>query len=78
MNVDDPTAIQILVAWQPRKWVVSRNTVPIGAYAYRRHAMDAARTVAAQAAALGVCCYLLVRDQSGQWSEHPCPRPRKS
>jgi hypothetical protein len=74
MNVDHPTAIQILVAWRDNKWVVLRNAVEVGAYAYRNHAMDMARSLHAEAVALGVECYMLVRERDGRWDEKPCPR----
>lgn len=75
MNVDKPTALQILLAWRENKWVVLRNAVEVGTYAYRRHAMDMARRLAAEAAELGMDCYMLVREQDGAWDERPCPRP---
>lgn len=75
MDVDKPTGVQILVAWRDNKWVVSRNAVPVGAYAYRTHAMDMARALSAQAAAEGLDCYMLVRERSGRWDELPCPKP---
>jgi hypothetical protein len=75
MNVGKPTAMQILVAWRDNKWVVLRNAVEVGAYAYRAHAIDMARTLAAQAAAEDADCYMLVRERNGSWDEHPCPKP---
>ncbi|HZZ66717.1 MAG TPA: hypothetical protein VFE18_00950 [Phenylobacterium sp.] len=75
MDVDKPTAMQIIVAWRDNKWVVQRNAVEVGAYAYRAHAMDMARTLSAEAAAQGLDCYMLVRQQDGRWDEHPCPKP---
>jgi hypothetical protein len=75
MSVEKSTAIQILVAWRENKWIVARNAAEIGAYAYKSHAMDMAREVAADAAALGLPCYMLVRDRDGSWDEHTCPRP---
>jgi len=74
MNVGKPTAVQILVAWRETKWLVQRDTEDIGAYAYRAHAMEMARTLAAEAGARGFDCYLLVRERDGTWSEHPCPK----
>jgi hypothetical protein len=75
MNVEKSTAMQILIAWRENKWIVSRNAVEVGAYAYRSHAMDMARRLHAEALALGVDCYLLLREKDGSWSERPCPRP---
>ncbi|MFI4965653.1 MAG: hypothetical protein ACHP9T_09825 [Caulobacterales bacterium] len=75
MNVGKPTAMQILVAWRDNKWVVLRDTAEVGAYAYRGHAMEMARTLSAEAAADGRDCYMLVREQDGRWDEHPCPKP---
>jgi hypothetical protein len=75
MDVAKPTAMQIIVAWRDKKWVVLRNTVEVGAYAYRVHAMEMARTLSAQAQADGLECYMLVREQNGRWEEYPCPRP---
>jgi hypothetical protein len=77
MNVDNPTATQLLVAWRDSRWIVSRDNIEIGAYAYRSHAMDHARTLATQEAAAGRRCYMLIREQDGSWSEHPCPKPRR-
>jgi len=74
MSVDNQTALQIIVAWRDNKWVVLRNTAEVGAYAYRTHAMDMARTLTAQALELGLDCYMLVREQDGRWDEHPCPK----
>jgi hypothetical protein len=76
MTVDNPTVVQILVAWRDNKWVVARNAVQVGAYAYRTHAIDMARTLSAEAQQLGVPCYMLVRDEDGKWQERRCPRPR--
>jgi hypothetical protein len=76
MTVENPTVMQILVAWRGNKWVVARNAVQVGAYAYRTHAIDMARTLAAEARQLGVPCYMLVRDEAGKWHERRCPRPR--
>jgi hypothetical protein len=75
MDEEKPTALQILVAWRDNKWVVLRDTAQVGAYAYRSHAMAMARTLSAQAAALGLDCYMLVRERDGSWDEHPCPKP---
>jgi hypothetical protein len=75
MEVDKPTAMQIVVAWRDNKWVVLRNASEVGAYAYRAHAMDMARTLAAAAAAERIGCYMLVRERDGSWDERPCPRP---
>jgi hypothetical protein len=74
MDVDKPTAVQILVAWRDNKWLVLRDAVEVGAYAYRAHAMGMARTLAAEAAVAGRDCYMLVREQDGRWEEHPCPK----
>ena len=76
MSVENPTVLQILMVWRDHKWVVSRNTEEVGAYAYRTHAIDKARTLAAEAKALGIECYMLVRDEAGAWQERNCPRPR--
>ncbi|THD59143.1 hypothetical protein [Phenylobacterium sp.] len=75
MDVEKPTAMQIIVAWRDNKWVVLRNTTEVGAYAYRMHAMDMARTLSAEAQADGLECYMLVREQNGRWEEYPCPKP---
>jgi hypothetical protein len=75
MNVEQSTTTQVLVAWRANKWIVSRNTVELGAYAYRPHAIDAARKVAREAAALGLPCYILIREADGRWEERPCPKP---
>jgi hypothetical protein len=77
MDVDKPTGVQILVAWRDNKWIVSRNAAQVGAYAYRAHAMDVARTLSAEAMADGLDCYMLVREQDGRWDEHPCPKPSR-
>ena len=74
MDVDKPTAMQILVAWRENKWIVMRNAAEVGAYAYRAHAMDMARTLSAEAAAEGLDCYMLVRERDGRWDENPCPK----
>ncbi|WP_309089344.1 hypothetical protein [Phenylobacterium sp.] len=79
MTVEKPTDMQIIVAWRDNKWVVERNAAVVAAYAYRVHAIEHARTLAAEAAAQGVKCYLLIREQDGRWSERPCPRsPRRA
>ena len=75
MTVESPTLLQIVVAWRDNKWIVARNAVDVGAYAYQAHAMDKARTLAAEAAKLGLECYMLIRDKTGAWHEKPCPRP---
>jgi hypothetical protein len=67
--------MQIIVAWRANKWVVERDAVEVGAYAYRTHALDRARSLAGEAEAAGEDCYLLIREQDGQWIERPCPRP---
>ena len=74
MDVDKPTAVQIMVAWRRARWVVSRNVVEVGAYAYRVHAMEMARKLSTEASALGLDCYMLVRERSGHWEERACPR----
>lgn len=71
---DQPSAMQILVAWRVNKWVVMRNAVEVGSYAYRVHAMDRARSLSAEAVELGLDCYMLVRDEDGVWDERPCPK----
>jgi hypothetical protein len=65
--------MQIVVAWRRNKWVVERNAVEIGTYAYRPHAMDRARGLAAEAHSQGIECYLLIREPDGRWTER---RPR--
>lgn len=75
MSVDNSTDMLILVAWRETKWVVSRNGVAVGAYAYRTHAMDKARTLTAEAQAQGIGCFMLIRDKAGDWTERPCPKP---
>lgn len=76
MRVDNPTAMQVIVAWTANKWVVSRNAQEVGSYAYRNHAMDRARQLTAEAQASGADCYMLVKEPDGRWEEKPCPRPR--
>jgi hypothetical protein len=75
MNVVKPTAMQILMAWRDNKWIVLRNAAEVGAYAYRAHAMEMARRLAAEAVATGADCYMLIRERDGSWEERPCPRP---
>lgn len=75
MAVAKQTVTQLLVAWRDNKWVVERNAAEVAAYAYRVHAIERARALAAEAAAAGLECYLLIREQDGRWSERPCPRP---
>ena len=75
MSVAKPTAMQILVAWRDNKWVVLRNALEVGSYAYKAHAMEMARRLAAEAAEAGADCYMLIRNQQGSWDERPCPRP---
>lgn len=77
MLVEKPTVMQILVAWRDNRWVVERNAAEVGAYAYRVHAIERAKALAAEAAAQGVDCYLLIRERDGVWSERPCPRPAR-
>lgn len=69
--------MQIIVAWRDNKWVVLKNAAKVGAYAYRTHAMDMARTLAAEAQDEGCGCYMLVREQDGRWDEQPCPKPAR-
>jgi len=75
MSVAEPTAVQILLAWRDNKWVVLKNAAEVGAYAYKSHAMAMARRLAADAAAAGRDCYMLIRDEDGRWEERPCPKP---
>jgi hypothetical protein len=77
MDIDRPVALQIIVAWRDNKWVVLREAAEVGCYAYRPHAMDMARTIAAEAQAQGRDCYMLVREQDGRWGEQPCPKPAR-
>ena len=67
--------MQLLLAWRQNKWVLLRDNVEVGAYAYRTHAMERVRTLAAEIFAQGLDCYLLYRDQDAVWRERPCPRP---
>ena len=67
---------QILLAWRGTKWIVARNAVEVGAYAYRNHAMEMVRRLAAEAAAEGADCYMLVRTPDETWQERPCPSQR--
>lgn len=76
MNVDNPTPVQLLLAWRDNKWIVARNAVEVGAYPYRNHAMEMVRKLAAEAALAGLACYMLVREQDGRWDERPCPAVR--
>ncbi len=82
MDVEQSTATQVLVAWRDNRWIVSRNTVEIGVYAYRTHALEIARKIAQEAVILGQPCYILIREADGHWEEKPCPksprRPRAS
>ena len=78
MSVANPTAVQILMAWRDNKWVVLRDTIEVGAYAYRGHAMEMVRRLATEAFAAGLDCYLLVREQDGVWEERACPSPGRS
>jgi hypothetical protein len=77
MDVEKPTAMQIIVAWRDNKWVVLRDAGQVGSYAYRPHAMDMARTLAAEALDQGRDCYMLVREQDGRWDEQPWPKPAR-
>lgn len=77
MRVDKPTAVQIIVAWRHNRWVVSRDAVEVGRYAYRNHAMEMARALAGEIRAEGLDCYLLIREPDGRWDERRCPRPPK-
>jgi hypothetical protein len=74
MRVEKPTTMQIIVAWRVNKWVVEQDAAEVGTYAYRTHAMERARTVAARAAAMGENCYLLIKEQDGRWVERACPK----
>jgi hypothetical protein len=75
MTVAKPSALQILLAWRDNKWLVQMNAAEVGAYAYRSHAMAAARRLAAEAAAAGLDCYMLIRERDGAWVERSCPKP---
>ncbi len=75
MSADKPATMQILVAWRDTRWVVLQDTIEIGAYAYRSHAMEMAKVLSARAQADGLECYMLIREQDGHWEEHPCPKP---
>ncbi|MDB5448927.1 MAG: hypothetical protein JWQ52_55 [Phenylobacterium sp.] len=75
MRVEKPTPVQILLAWRDNKWIVSRNAVEVGAYAYRAHAMEMARRLSTEAADQGLGCYMLVREPDGSWEERRCPPP---
>lgn len=74
MSVDKSTDDQILVAWRGTRWIVAHNTVEIGAYAYRNHAMARARALAVEIHREGRHCYILIREKDGGWIERPCPR----
>ncbi len=63
--------MQIIVAWRVNKWIVERDATEMGAYAYRAHALERARTLAAEAGDGG---YLLIREQDGRWIERPLPK----
>ena len=78
MNVEKPTSLQIIMAWRDNKWVVLRDTAEVGAYAYRAHAMDMVRKLAAEALSMGLDCYMLVREPDGAWNERRCPRPART
>ena len=75
MDVEKPTTVQLLVAWRDNRWVVSRNAIETGVYAYRSHALDAAKTLSSKAWDEDSDCYLLIREKDGSWRERPCPRP---
>ena len=78
MDVEKPTAVvQLLVAWRANRWVLSVNAVEVGVYAYRAHAIDAARTRSAEAWSQDKECYLLIREKDGSWREQRCPKPRR-
>jgi hypothetical protein len=75
MDVENPTAVQILIAWRDNKWIVSRNAVETGVYIYRSHALEAARAIAVEAVGVGLGCFMLIREQDGSWEERSCPKP---
>jgi len=77
MSIGEPTSLQILLVWRDNKWIVLRNAAQVGAYAYRTHAVEMARTLAAEALAEGLDCYMLVREKDGRWEERPCPKPAR-
>lgn len=77
MSVEPAFLEQILVAWRETRWTVARNTAEVGAYAYRTHAMDRARTLSHEIIAEGHDCYILIREKDGAWIERPCPQPRR-
>lgn len=77
MHVEKSTRTQILIAWRDNHWVVSRDAVEAGAYAYRNHAMDMVRALSAEEAEAGRACYMLLLDKDGHWEERPCPKPRR-
>jgi hypothetical protein len=76
MTVGAPSAMQIIMAWRANKWIVERNAIEVGRYAYRGHAMARVRALAAEAMRAGLECYLLVREKDGSWRERPCPHGR--
>lgn len=78
MMVDNPTRVQLMVAWRENKWIVSRDSQEVAAYAFKSAAMDGARRVAAEIAAAGMHCYMLIRDRNGHWEERTCPRPPRT
>ncbi|MBW8814128.1 MAG: hypothetical protein JF588_11940 [Caulobacterales bacterium] len=73
MTVGLPSAVQIIMAWRVNKWIVERNAMEVGRYAYRGHAMARVRALAADAQREGLECYLLIREKDGAWRERPCP-----
>lgn len=77
MDFDKPAATQILMAWRDNRWVVARDTVEVGLYAYRSHAMEKVRAIAAEERDAGRRCYMLLRDKDGSWQERSCPKPRR-
>jgi hypothetical protein len=76
MTGGEPAAVQIIMAWRANKWIVERNTVEVGRYAYRGHALARVRSVAAAAQRDGLDCYLLIREKDGAWRERACPTGR--
>lgn len=74
MTVENPTRVQLMVAWRDNKWVVSRDSQEIAAYAFKSAAMEGARRIAGEIAADGMHCYMLIREQDGSWEERACPR----
>lgn len=77
MSVERSGPEQILVAWRETRWIVSRNAVEIGAYAYRNHAMERARALSREIADAGRECYFLIREKDGGWIERAGPAPRR-